>query len=79
MNDVERNALFQQSDKGLLKAIVSSIEVAIATSVKRASDLTSDQTINLAVAIFFIKRFIQDFKLIAANEKKRGKTEIVGT
>lgn len=46
MNDVEWNALFQHSDKGLLKARVSRIEVAMATSVKRASDLTSDQSIN---------------------------------
>lgn len=40
MNDVEWNALFQQSDKGLLKATVNRVEVAMATSVKRASDLT---------------------------------------
>lgn len=55
MNDVEWNALFQQLDKGLLKAKVSRIEVAMAASVKRASDLTSDQSINLGIAFFFIK------------------------
>lgn len=55
MNDVEWNALLQQSDKGLLKARVSRTEVAMATSVKRASDLTSDQSINLGIAFFFIK------------------------
>lgn len=53
MNDVEWDALFQESDKGLLKASVSRIEVAMATSVKRASDLTSDQSINLTIAFFF--------------------------
>lgn len=52
MNDIELSALFQQSDKGLLKARVS-MEVAMATSVKRASDLTSDQSINFRIAFTF--------------------------
>lgn len=52
MNNVEWNALFKEPDKGLLKAGVSGIEVAMATSVKRASFLTPDQSINLAIAIF---------------------------
>lgn len=55
MNDVELNALFQQADKGLLKAKVSGIEVVMATSVKRASDLTSDQSINLRIAFLYQK------------------------
>ena len=87
MNDVEWNALFQPSDKGLLKARVSRIEVAMATSVKRASDLTTDQSINLGIPIFFFylfiflnQRFTHDSQLIAVNKKKkRGRTEIVGT
>ena len=32
---------------------MSRIEVAMATSVKRASDLTPDQSINLGIANFF--------------------------
>lgn len=75
MNDVEWYALFQQSDKGLLKAKLSRIEVAMAASVKRASDLTSDQSIHLGIAIFFYQRFSTDSKLIAAYKKKKGKTD----
>lgn len=72
MNDVEWNALFQQSDKGLWKAEVSRIEVAMATSVKRASDLTSDRSIKLGIAFFFFlfffnQRFTHDFKLTVVN------------
>lgn len=48
----------------------------MATSVKRASDLTSDQSINLGIAFFhfffffFYQRFTHDSNLIAANNKK---------
>lgn len=55
MNYIQRNPLFQQSDKGLLKAMVNRKRVAMATRLKRASDLTSDQSINLATAFFLIK------------------------
>lgn len=55
MNDIQRNALFKESDKGLLKARVSRKRVTMATWLKRASDLTSDQLINLATAFFLIK------------------------
>lgn len=34
MNDIEWNALFQQSDKGLLKARVSRVEVVMVTCEK---------------------------------------------
>lgn len=75
MNDAEWNGLFHKSDKGLLKARVRRIEVAMATSVKRASDQTSDQSINLGIAFSFIKRFTRDSKLIARikRKKKEGK------
>lgn len=56
MTDVEWIALFLQSDKGLLKASVSRIEVAMATSVKRASDLTSDQSINVELHFFSLSK-----------------------
>lgn len=52
MNDVDWYALFQASDKGLLKARMNRTEVAMATSVKRASDLTYDQSINFGIAFF---------------------------
>lgn len=78
MNDAEWNGLFHKSDKGLLKARVRRIEVAMATSVKRASDQTSDQSINLGIAFSFIKRFTRDSKLIAPNKKEKKKKEIVG-
>lgn len=81
MNDAEWNGLFHKSDKGLLKARVRRIEVAMATSVKRASDQTSDQSINLGIAFSFIKRFTRDSKLIAPNKKgkkRRKKAAIVG-
>lgn len=68
MNDVEWNALFQQSDKGLLKATVNRVEVAMATSVKRASDLTWDQSINLGI-VFFNQWFAHGLKLISVNKK----------
>lgn len=56
MNNDQRNVLFKESDKGLLKAGVSEIDVAMVAGVKRASDLTSDQSINLASSFFvFIK------------------------
>lgn len=73
MNNVEWNALFKEPDKGLLKAGVSRIEVAMATSVKRASILTPDQSINLAIAIFpplffyFNQRFALALTLIVPN------------
>lgn len=53
MNDVDWYALFQPSDKGLLKAKMRRIVVAMATSVKRASDLTSDQSINFRIEFYF--------------------------
>lgn len=55
MNDVDWYTLFQPSDKGLLKAKMSRIEVAMATSVKRASDRTSDQSINFGIEFFLSK------------------------
>ena len=69
MNDIEWNALFYQSDKGLLKARVSRIEVAMATSVKRASDLTSQLILELHC--IFYQRFTHYSKLIAANKRKK--------
>lgn len=64
MNNVQRNALFKESDEGLLKAGVSKIDVAMATSVKRASDLTSDQSINVASSLFlFLSKHYLQFKM----------------
>lgn len=61
MNNVERNALSQLSDKGLLKATVNMGEVAVATSVKRATDVTWDQSINLGIVFFsFNQTFTYD-------------------
>lgn len=75
MNDGDWYALFHQSDKGLLKARTRRIEVAMATSVKRASDLTSDQSINFGIAFFFYQRFIHDSTLIASNKEKKSKRD----
>lgn len=72
MNDIEQNALFQQSDKGLLKAKVRRVEVAMATRVKRASDLTWDQSINLGIVLFLIKTSLTTQKLISENKETAG-------
>lgn len=72
MNDIEQNALFQQSDKGLLKAKVRRVEVAMATRVKRASDLTWDQSINLGIVLFLIKTSLTTQKLISENKETTG-------
>ena len=46
MNDAEKSGPTSQSDKGLLKATVpggKKLEVTMATSAQKASDVSSDQ------------------------------------